>query len=372
MKKAVILLIALLLVCTASCRKETVEAPQKTAIPAPTAADAEAAPTSVPSSEPTVPADTPNAVPTEAPAPETEAPALTEPPIRIPQTGWTEAVPASYASASSYPGTVVPLTYDTKDYPRDAAPIRKTACVYLPFGYDEHAEARYDIIYFVNGWGGHAGEYFDFQYIRNTFDRMIENGEIEPMIIVSACFYNDNSDRSFDGSINELRAFHNEFRNDLMPAVESEFRTYAASTSDEDLKASRDHRAFGGFSFGGVTTWLEFCYDFDCIRWFLPMSGGCWYYGTYEDYRFKDNVDFIEQLVRDNDLDARGYFIYHAVGTDDSYLAMSLGMAEEMLSREVFSAAHYVFYEKQGGIHNYSAVQEYLYNALPLFYRGVG
>ena len=272
----------------------------------------------------------------------------------------------------AHPGTVVPLTYDTKDYPRDGAPIRKTAYVYLPCGYGENAETRYDILYLMHGWGGHAGEYFEFSYIKNMFDRMIENGDTVPMIIVSPCFYNDSSKRDFYGTIDEFRAFHSEFRNDLMPAVESAYRTYAASASDEDLKASRDHRAFGGFSFGGVTTWLELCYDSDYIRWFLPMSGGCWYYGTYEDYRFSDNVDFIEQLIRDGDLDERGYFIYHAVGTDDSYKTMSLGMAKEMLARGVFSAEHYVFYQKRGGVHNYRAVQEYLYNALPLFFRGVG
>ncbi len=385
MKKAAVLLLALLLLT--ACRKGA--APQETILPA-TAPVSSVPPSPVLTEEPAdtvvlageesaVPVQATEAPETEAPAPETEppvpeteAPAPTEPPICISQTGRTKAVPSFYTSTSSCPGTIVPLTYDTKDYSRDGAPIRKTTFVYLPYGYDENAETRYNILYLVNGWGGYAGEYFDYVYIKKLFDRLIENGDVEPMIIVSACFYNDNSRRDFDGSIEELHAFHDEFRNDLMPAVESEFRTYAASASDADLRASRDRRAFGGFSFGGVTTWLEFCYDSDYIRWFLPMSGGCWYYGTYQDYRFSDNIDFIEQLVRDNDLDARGWFIYHAVGTDDSYKTMSLGMADEILSRGVFSAEHYVFYQKQDGRHNYSAVQEYLYNALPLFFRGVG
>lgn len=50
----------------------------------------------------------------------------------IPQTGWTNAVPTSYTAAGTQQGTVVPFTYDTKDYPRDEAPIQKTAYVYLP------------------------------------------------------------------------------------------------------------------------------------------------------------------------------------------------------------------------------------------------
>lgn len=111
-----------------------------------------------------------------------------------------------------------------------------------------------------------------------------------------------------------------------------------------------------------------FCYDYDYIHYFLPMSGSCWYYGTYGDFQIEKNVDFIEQLVKDNDLDDRGYFIYHAVGTNDAVKSQSLDMADEMLDRDIFTPDHYVFYQKDGGYHDFNAVTEYLYNALPLFF----
>ena len=45
-------------------------------------------------------------------------------------------------------------------------------------------------------------------------------------------------------------------------------------------------------------------------------------------------------------------------------------MADEMLSRsDTFTPDHYVFYQKDGGYHDFDAVQEYMYNALPLFFR---
>ena len=205
------------------------------------------------------------------------------------------------------------------------------------------------------------------------FDNLIETGDVPPMIVVSASFYNPNSRTDFGSSIEEFRAFHLDFEKHLMPAVEGQYHTYARSTADEDLKAARDHRAFGGFSLGSVTTWLEFCHDTDYIRYFLPMSGSSWYYGTYGDFQIQKNVDYIEQLVRDRDLDERGYFIYHAVGTNDAVKSQSLMMADEMLSRgETFPPEHYVFYLKDGGYHDFDAVQEYLYNALPLFFREKG
>ena len=288
----------------------------------------------------------------------------------LPQTGWTEAVPAAYKQPSERPGSVERIDYDSLDYAGDGRAVTKTAYVYTPYGYDAGDEgARYDVIYLMHGWGGHAGEHFDYPGTKNVFDNLMANGDMPPAIIVSATFYHDGSSTDFGGSVAELRAFHQDFENNLMPAVEGRYRTYADGTAPEALAAARDHRAFGGFSLGSVTTWLELCYDSDYIRYFLPMSGSCWYYGGYGDFQFGRNVDFIEQLVADNGLDGRGYFIYHAVGTDDAVKNQSLGMADEMLSRAAFTPDHYVFYQKDDGRHDLDAVQEYLYNALPLFFR---
>lgn len=293
----------------------------------------------------------------------------TEEPPAIEQTGMTNQVPSSYLSAAAQGGTVREIKYQSKDYAGNGGDITKQAFVYLPYGYDEKdADTRYNILYLMHGWGGHAGEYFEYANIKNIFDNMIANGDIEPLIVVSATFYHENSSTDFGSSEDALRAFHNDFENHLMQAVEGQFHTYAKSTSAEDLKASRDHRAFGGFSLGSVTTWLQFCYDYDYIRYFLPMSGSSWYYGTYGDFQIKKNVDFIESLVKDNGLDSRGYFIYHAVGTQDQVKSQSIDMANEMLNRERFTLNHYVFYQKEGGIHDHNAVREFIYNALPHFF----
>lgn len=231
-------------------------------------------------------------------------------------------------------------------------------------------DTRYDIIYLMHGMGGRAGEYFDFGNNRNMFDHLIENGDIPPAIIVSATFYTENSETDFSGSIRELGEFHKDFENDLMPTVEGQFHTYAMSTSKEDLAASRDHRAFGGFSLGSVTTWMEFCYDYDYIKYFLPMSGSCWYYGSYGDYYPVETCDFFEELIEENNLNERGYFIYAATGTLDLVRDQVEIQMEEMLSRsDVFTQDHVVYYQKQDGRHDFEAVQEYLFNALPLFFR---
>ena len=290
----------------------------------------------------------------------------------IPQTGMTQAVPDEYFEAAGQQGTVVRMDYDSEDYVRDGSPVTKTAYIYLPYGYDENdTETRYDILYLMHGWGGQEGEYFTYhdESIKNMFDHLIEDGEMPPTIIVSATFYNENSNRDFGSSEEELRVFHQDFADHLMPSVESQYHTYAVSTSQEDLMASRDHRAFGGFSLGSVTTWMEFCYDSDYIRYYLPMSGACWYFGGYGDYYPEETCDFFEELITENDLNERGYFIYAATGTDDNVRNQVEIQMQEMLARsDVFTSDHVVYYQKEGGRHDFEAVQEYLYNALPLFF----
>ena len=81
-------------------------------------------------------------------------------------------------------------------------------------------------------------------------------------------------------------------------------------------------------------------------------------------------LESVQEFVKDNNLNERGYLIYHAVGTQDAVKSQSIDMAEEMLERsDVFTPEHYMFHLKDGGYHDFDAVQEYLYNALPLFFR---
>lgn len=83
-------------------------------------------------------------------------------------------------------------------------------------------------------------------------DRMIAQGEIEPLIVVTPTFYVE--DDCADGLDALTFSFREELRNDLMPAVESKYATWAETPDDAGFAASREHRAFAGLSRGAVTT----------------------------------------------------------------------------------------------------------------------
>ncbi len=196
----------------------------------------------------------------------------------IPQRGWTTAVPEAYFLPCEKQGTVVRFNYASRDYAGDGNNITKTANIYLPYGYNtKDTTTRYDIFYMMHGLECTADQlFFDKDgKAKNMLDNMIAQGMIPPVIVVAATFDADNSPQDFTRSDSEARQFHQDFLNNLMPAVESTYHTYAASSSKKALMASRDHRAFGGFSLGAVITWFQFCYNFDYIKYYAPMSASC-------------------------------------------------------------------------------------------------
>lgn len=287
------------------------------------------------------------------------------------QTGWTKAVPDGYLREAGKQGRLVRIKYGSKDYAGDGRSIEKTATVYLPYGYsEEDTKTRYDIFYVMHGLSGTSDSFFGVNggAAKNLLDNMIENGDIKPMIVVAPTFDPENKPLAFNRADSEMRAFHQDFLNDLMPAVEGKYHTYSRGNTGKALMESRDHRAFGGFSMGSAATWMEFCYDYDYISYFLPMSSACWYYGGYGDPRPVENTDLLEKTVRDNRLDERGFFIYACTGTADTLKGEVDLQMKEMKTRSIFNTDQVVYYMKEGGLHDYSAGFEYMYNALPLFF----
>lgn len=182
------------------------------------------------------------------------------------------AVPVRYEEgACTQEGTVETITYQTKAYATDQRQVEKTACVYLPWGYEE--DKQYNILYLLHGTGD------DEEYWLKTFpenkamiDRLIAYGDIEPLIIVTPTFYVEND---CEGSLDPLTySFQQELRNDLMPAAESRYSTYAKSCDAKGFEESRDHRAFAGLSRGAVTTYHSvLCGSLDWFSWFGTFSG---------------------------------------------------------------------------------------------------
>jgi len=190
-------------------------------------------------------------------------------------------MPQDYTKTSEKAGKIVSFKYKTRDnQKKDSADIEKTCLIYLPYGYDEKdTKTQYNVLYFMHGGGGNETSYFRGEgqnsQIKNMFDNMIAKGDIKPLIVVTPTYNVPyNSDQN-SGSMN----FHIELVKDLIPAVEKQYHTYAKDVTAEGIHASKWHRAFSGFSMGGVCTWGVFDHCIDQIGCYVPISGDSWIAG---------------------------------------------------------------------------------------------
>ena len=194
----------------------------------------------------------------------------------------TSSVPAEYLEESDSQGSVVQIDYDTHNYVDGNGEMRSnTAYVYLPYGYEESSDECYDVFYFVHGHGETAASFFQNEngMMRNLLDHLIAKGDMSPVIVVSTSYVYGTPVDYYPDADPYCKALPQELVNDLIPLVESRYRTYAQQTDFKGLQASRNHRAIGGFSMGAVTTWYALEGTLDCFKYFMPISSEGWSLG---------------------------------------------------------------------------------------------
>jgi enterochelin esterase-like enzyme len=284
-------------------------------------------------------------------------------------------VPSGYRQTAQQQGSIVRLDYQTTSY-ATGQPMQKYALVYLPYGYDEGTTARYNVLYIMHGGGGSQSTYLggvgQNSQFKNILDNMIQNGDCQPCIVVSPTFYlSGDGDTSVSNSGVAVEQFPTELTNDLMPAVATAYRTYANGSSRDDLRRSRNHRAFGGFSMGSVCTWWTFAKALDCFRYFVPTSGDCWAKGMQGGYSDPTGTaQYLVNAMRESGYTGRDFFIHAMTGSDDIAQPMMTAQIEAMRSLADFSFGtdkrtnniHYAVYP--GGSHTASYAFQYAYNAL--------
>ena len=283
-----------------------------------------------------------------------------------------ELIPDAYFEPAEHPGTLEKLTYQTWEsftYEKHSQELTKESWVYLPYGYSE--DQQYNIFYLSHGgWSnettimGTADHPLDFKHI---VDHAIEDGKMQPMILVMVTYNNTSPQDSGDYSLalKLTDQFHNELMNDILPAVESKYSTYAEDTTPEALIATRDHRGFGGFSMGSVNTWCTFRYALPYFRYYMPMSGN-----------YTTDGDYMASLVTAQGYTAKDFFIYSMSGPDDFAYSGIKAQIQSMAANEMFFFAdtedegNLAWREMDGYSHGREASNLYTYNGLQFFWNG--
>ena len=182
---------------------------------------------------------------------------------------------------SKYKGEVVKLQYHTHWYSgASATPFKKPICIYVPYGYDPFHD--YNVVVLLPGMDmpyscylsrahRYSKELYSVQF-KNVLDNLIAAKVIEPCILVTMPYYG----ATIEGHpVMELDANQivREVRNDLLPYIIENYRTYANGTDELSIQKAREHFGIFGFSYTS-TMILKYIMPkcIDLFSWFGASS----------------------------------------------------------------------------------------------------
>jgi len=295
----------------------------------------------------------------------------------VPEGYYYHELPKVYTAECEKQGTLELLTYTSFD--KDGKEAEDFAYVYLPYGYDANdTSQKYNVFYMSHG--GH-GDYYTMFYdasqwrqndkqvltiFKKVLDNMIDKGDVEPMIVVCPT-YTLSSPEYYQQYC---------FAQCLLPAVEGKYHTFAASVSEADLKASREHRAFGGYSMGCGNCWFNFQYNLEYVKWFMPMSGV--YLGAQDPEVAASVCDMLEQTVKNAGFSAKDFYIYASTGVDQDvaydhvrvfYPELTKHSDTFVYTNDFASGNLHIDFAKKNLHSDVPYGVYYIYNALPHFFR---
>ena len=275
---------------------------------------------------------------------------------------WFLPLPAEYRLEAEIQGRIERLSYQAKR--SSGITETKYLNVYLPPNYDP--ENKYNVFYLMHGGGENENTIFggpgQNRELKKIVDNMIANEDIEPLIIVTPSFY---------GGGNTVEAFPEEFLNEVMPLVEGKYSTYAESTDKEGLKASRAHRAFGGFSMGSVTTWNIYMNCLDYVKYYLPLCGETWAGQITGANNPVKTAELLADIARKAGYTPKDFYLFCANGSEDIAHPNMKPQMEAMKESDFFiyssdtSKGNFYYMVAEGGTHNWYWVNQYIYNILP-------
>ena len=291
-------------------------------------------------------------------------------------------IPASYRQEAEKQGKLEKVEYTTADYENPEKLQHKYALVYVPYGYDP-AE-KYDLVCLIHGGDGTPESYYDGDGkptdLKNILDHMIADGLMKPVLVLTPTFCPEDRTElkkmEFPVKIGYLdrytAQFWKELTQEILPAVEGTYSTWAEGTDAGSLIKARDHRLVSGFSMGSVTTWNILTHAAAYFRYYVPMSGDYW--GIERaggSSKTEETVKLMRDEIAGQGMKPEDYFIYAMTGSEDIAYPNLSPMIEGMYSLHdpmftpVEENGNLAWFVKKDGYHRYSDITEYVFNLLP-------
>ncbi len=272
------------------------------------------------------------------------------------------AVPRDVYAPCDKPGTLECFRYESRG-------VMKAALVYLPYGYAQEQE-EYPVLYLMHGGGGDENEFFGGAEARtplkNLLDNAIATGRVRPMIVVAPTYMIPGvpgARRQIGEAVQLTHRFPEEFKQDLIPAVQAHYR--AAD--------NRKMRAFGGFSMGGETTWSVMAQALTHVWCLLPLSGDYWACGLKGGKDFPaETADALIASIAASGVKPEDYRVLACTGDKDIAYEALEPMVLELARRQPWftlgetpAEGNLCWCLKPDGWHTYDDVYEYVWLMMP-------
>jgi enterochelin esterase-like enzyme len=163
--------------------------------------------------------------------------------------------------------------YDVKNVPhgevRSKSYLSKTtgawrqAMVYTPASYDRSLSTRYPVLYLQHGSGENETGWTKQGRANFILDNLIAEGRAKPMIVVMDCGYATKAGTTARNPAQDNSAFEEVVINDLIPMIDSSYRTMP----------SKAQRAMAGLSMGGRQTLSITLHHLDQFAYIGSFSG---------------------------------------------------------------------------------------------------
>ena len=151
-------------------------------------------------------------------------------------------------------------------FPSPSTKAQRRAFVYTPPGYDKNQRERYPVLYLQHGWGEDETAWANQGHANLIIDNLIAEGKTRPFIIVMTYGMTNDVRPGSPGGLSsfDIRPFQTVLLDELMPYIDSHFRTLADPR----------HRAMAGLSMGGFETKLIAPKNLDKFAYIGLFSGG--------------------------------------------------------------------------------------------------
>ena len=177
------------------------------------------------------------------------------------------------------------------------------AMVYTPAEY-EKGKKKYPVLYLQHGMGEDETGWSKQGHMQNIMDNAIAKGDAVPMIVVME---SGDIKAPFRGGDNRQgfseygTSFYKVMINDLIPYIDSNFRT----------KADRDHRAMAGLSWGGHQTFDLVMNNMDKFSYMGAFSGAIFGLDvkTAYDGKFANGEEFNKKM----------HYLFLSCGSEENF-----------------------------------------------------